>query len=82
MFMEKKTNYQETLNSRIEFGNRVRQLRKAGGMTQDMLAEKIEISPRNLSDIENGKVNPYYSTIYSIAKAIGITMSELLNLEE
>ena len=51
-------------------------------MTQDMLAEKIEISPRNLSDIENGKVNPYYSTIYSIAKAFGITMSELLNLEE
>ena len=82
MFMEKKTNYQETLNSRIEFGNRVRKLRKAGGMTQDMLAEKIEISPRNLSDIENGKVNPYYSTIYSIAKAFGITMSELLNLEE
>ena len=82
MYMEKKTNYQETLNSRIEFGNRVRQLRKAGGLTQDMLAEKIEISPRNLSDIENCKVNPYYSTIYSIAKAFGITMSELLNLEE
>ena len=82
MYMEKKTNYQETLDSRIEFGNRVRQLRKAGGMTQDMLAEKIEISPRNLSDIENGKVNPYYSTNNSIAKAFGITMSELINLEE
>ena len=80
--MEKKLNYEEAMVSRIEFGNRVRKLRKAKGLTQDVLAEKIDISARNLSDIENGKVNPYYSTIYSIAKAFGISMSELLKLEE
>ncbi len=80
--MEKKINYEKSSDSRIKFGNRVRTLRKAKGMTQDMLAEKIDISARNLSDIENGKVNPYYSTIYAIAVAFKISMSELLELEE
>ena len=80
--MEKKLYENEALASREEFGNRIRKMRKEKGMTQDKLSELTDISARNISDIENGKVNSTYSTIYVLAKAFGITMSELLALDE
>ena len=82
LFMEKKLYENEALASREEFGNRIRKMRKEKGITQDKLSELTDISARNISDIENGKVNSTYSTIYVLAKAFGITMSELLDLDE
>ena len=39
-------------------GKALKKLRKQARMTQEFLAEKIEISVRHLSDIENGKADP------------------------
>ena len=36
-------------------GQRIRQLRKARGLTQEELAEMLEIGTPNISYIENGK---------------------------
>jgi DNA-binding XRE family transcriptional regulator len=42
----------------IQQGKALKKLRKQARMTQEFLAEKIEISVRHLSDIENGKSDP------------------------
>lgn len=39
-------------------GQRIRQLRKARGLTQEELAEMLEIGTPNISYIENGKFAP------------------------
>ncbi|GAA4092646.1 helix-turn-helix transcriptional regulator [Mucilaginibacter panaciglaebae] len=63
------------------FGNQVRQLRKQKGYTMQKLAEEAGIDTRQLSYIELGKVNTTISSIYVIAKALNISISELLKLE-
>jgi transcriptional regulator with XRE-family HTH domain len=48
-------------------------------MSQDMLADLTGINRVNLSRIENGKAMPGLKTIADLAKALGITPSELLD---
>lgn len=62
------------------FGNHVRELRKQKGYTMQKLAEEAGIDPRQLSYIELGKVNTTISSIYTIAKALNISISELVKL--
>lgn len=47
----------------IEFGKRLRELRKSRGYTQQILAEKAEINEKHLSRVENGKYFPSYATL-------------------
>ena len=42
------------------------------------LATKAKMSYTYLSNVENGKVDPSLSTLKRIAKALGITVSELI----
>lgn len=38
-----------------EIGKRIRQMRRAKGMTQEQLAEKLNVSPDHLAKVETGK---------------------------
>jgi len=58
-------------------GERIRILRRAKGMNQLDLSFDAKINTSYLSDIERGAVNPSISVLYSIAKALGIGLSEL-----
>lgn len=60
-------------------GERIRDLRMKRRMTQDELAELADISSRNLSDIENGKVDCHLTTLYAISKAFNISLSEMFD---
>lgn len=60
------------------FGERVRVLRKEKGYTMEAFAGLAGIDARQLSNIERGKVNTTISSILVIAKALNISMSELL----
>jgi transcriptional regulator with XRE-family HTH domain len=51
-------------------GGRIREIRKARGLTLDALASKCGIAKPNLSRLENNKVTPTYATINSIAAAL------------
>ncbi len=79
--MEKKIYPKETLSSIIRFGNHIRHLRIVNQLTQDELAERMDVSTRNLSDLENGKINTSYATIYLLAKALNVSLSELFAFE-
>jgi transcriptional regulator with XRE-family HTH domain len=48
-------------------------------MSQQMLADHIDINRVNLSRIENGKTMPSLGTICDLAKALRVTPSELLD---
>jgi transcriptional regulator with XRE-family HTH domain len=52
--------------------------RKKRGVTLDQLALSMDISKGNLSDIENGKRDPRYSTLVAIAKGLHLSTADLL----
>lgn len=64
-------------NLKILFGNRLKQLRKDRNLTQEQLAEKLDISLPNISYIETGKTYPSVETQEKICKVMGINYHEL-----
>ncbi|MDA8428101.1 MAG: helix-turn-helix transcriptional regulator [Geobacteraceae bacterium] len=61
-------------------GDRIRTLRKAAGLSQEILAERAGRHPTFVGDIEMGRVNASLTTLAQIATGLGITLSELLEL--
>ncbi|MGM9970311.1 MAG: helix-turn-helix domain-containing protein [Anaeroplasma sp.] len=80
--MEKNVIKTKEINTPEKFGKRIRSLRKKYNLTQEELAYKINMSARNLSDIENGRVNCHYTTICFLAEAFDISLKELFTEEE
>ena len=63
---------QETLSQRL------RRLRRAKGLSQLQLAEKIGITPSQVSDYELGGRKPSLTTLEWLCKFFEVTASELL----
>jgi transcriptional regulator with XRE-family HTH domain len=63
-------------------GTFIAQLRKEQGYTQTVLAEKLNISNRTISKWENGDGMPDITILPDLAKALGVTVDELLNAEK
>lgn len=61
----------------MEIGNRIRELRKASGMTQERLAEMIGISFQAVSKWENNIALPDISLVPVLAQIFGVTTDEL-----
>ena len=59
------------------FGKRIKELRIKQGLTQEQLAEMIEVGERNLSKIECGNVFVKASTIAKLINALQIEPQEL-----
>ena len=64
------------------FGIRIKYFRLLRGMTQETLSDKIAMSTRYVSDIENGKVNVTLKTIHKIAESLAIEEWELLKFHD
>ena len=64
-----------------KFGKRVKELRKSKGITQEQIAELINIEPPNVSKMENGLHFPQPDKIEKIAKALGVSIQELFDFE-
>jgi transcriptional regulator with XRE-family HTH domain len=60
-------------------GKRVRELRRERGYSQEKLAEHAGIHENHVRRIEGGTANPSYIVLVKIAKALGVTASELLH---
>lgn len=67
------------LNIKKEFGEKIKRMRKKRNLTQEQLAELIDISPRNLSGIEVGANFVKAETLEKILVALNITMEELFS---
>ena len=64
------------------FGRRLTEARKACGITQLSLAEKLNYSDKAVSKWERGESLPDVFTIMKISETLGVTMSYLLGEEE
>lgn len=62
----------------IALGKRISTLRKKKGITLEKLAYEMGISKGNLSDIENGKKDPRFSTLIAISEGLDINIAKLL----
>ena len=65
----------------ISLGRRVRHLRKAKGMTLDDLGAAVGTVASQLSLIENGKREPKLGLLQSLAKALDVSIDQLLGSE-
>jgi len=61
-----------------KLGENLRKIRLAKGMTQGDLCEKIGADVSYISNVENGNKNPTLSTIERIAKALNVSIEELM----
>jgi transcriptional regulator with XRE-family HTH domain len=59
------------------FGDRLKELRRAAGLSQEKLAELAELHRTYISGVERGERNASLTTIARIAKALDISLSEL-----
>jgi transcriptional regulator with XRE-family HTH domain len=57
---------------RRAFGTNVRQHRRAAGMTQEGLGDRVGISIETIGKIERGAAAPSFETVERIATALGI----------
>lgn len=69
----------ETMEAKKLIGLRIKNLRRAEGLSQEELAEKMGISSKYLSSIERGKENPTLDTLIKLANALKIEPSEIFN---
>jgi len=67
-----------TMDVLKQFGNRVRELREKVGISQEELAYKAELHRTYISSIERGAQNISLRNIQKLAKALGVTMKELV----
>lgn len=66
------------IKDKLPIGEKVKYWRKKRNMTQAALAEKLVITPSNISQIENGSRSPTLATMELIAKALEVDLEELV----
>lgn len=62
--------------------NRLEQIRKDFGITQEELAEKLEVSRQTIGSLENGRYNPSILLAFKIAKLFNLRIEEIFIYEE
>ncbi|MBV9357815.1 MAG: helix-turn-helix domain-containing protein, partial [Chloroflexi bacterium] len=61
----------------LSFGERLRDHRRAAGLTQEELAEQAGLSPRSISELERGGAHiPRRDTVALLARALGLVGAE------
>lgn len=63
----------------FEIGKRIRRFRKACGISQEQLAEKIGISTTHMSHIETANTKLSLPVFIAITEALGVQADELLH---
>lgn len=62
-------------------GMRVREVRKKRQLSQEKLAEKVGVDPKQISRIEGGKSAPSLDTLESLARSLQVEMKDLLDFQ-
>jgi transcriptional regulator with XRE-family HTH domain len=62
----------------MSFGEKLRQLRRQRGWSQDELGSKVEIHGRHIGKYENDQVMPNADTLVKIAKVFDVSVDYLL----
>ena len=60
-------------------GARIKELRKRKGLTQEQLAEKVDLATRYVSLIEVGRSSPSLETMENISNALEVDLRDLFD---
>ncbi len=69
-------------NIRKKLGERLRELRKSAGITQEELGEKAELSYKFIGELERGQVNVSLDSIVRITDALEVKIGDLFSKEK
>ena len=61
------------------FGKRLAEIRREKGLTQEQLAELVDVHRTYIGFIEQGKRNPSIGNINKISKVLKVRLSELFH---
>lgn len=62
--------------------NRLEQIRKDNGFTQEELAIKLEVSRQTINSLEKGRYNPSILLAFKISKTFGMLIEDIFIYEE
>jgi transcriptional regulator with XRE-family HTH domain len=66
------------MNESEKLGKNLKRIRTDKGISQGEIGRILGVDKGFVSNIENGKTNPTLATIAKIAKAIGVSVGELM----
>lgn len=61
--------------------NRLEELRKRNGISQEELAAALEVSRQTISSLEKGRYNPSILLAFKIARYFGMSIEEIFLYE-
>ena len=61
-------------------GQKIKQLRKDQDITQDYMAEKLNITRQKYGRIENGQSNITYKTMEDVSKILGVNIKDITSV--
>lgn len=61
-----------------KLGQNLKRIRTKKNISQGDIARELGVSRGFISTIENGKTNPTLATIAKLAKAVGVSVNDLL----
>ena len=62
--------------------NRIAQLRKERRITQEELADAVEVTRQTIISLENGRYNPSILLAFKIARYFGLSIEDIFLYEE
>lgn len=62
----------------VDIGKRIKAARERSGLTRESLAERIEVTPRFIADVERGSVGISVPTLIRICETLNISSDSLL----
>lgn len=62
----------------VKLGKNLKKIRMKKGISQGDIARTLDVSRGYISNIENGKTNPTLATISRLAKAVGVSIDEMM----
>jgi transcriptional regulator with XRE-family HTH domain len=77
--MSEHTRKREVRRELVPFGERLTQLRRAAGISQERLAELAGVERAYVSSAETGRRNATLTTLYKLAAALNVDPGELIS---
>lgn len=65
-------------SEQVKLGRNLKRIRTQKDISQGEIARNLKVGRSFITNIENGKTNPTLATIAKIAKAIGVSVGELM----
>ncbi|MDH5733732.1 MAG: helix-turn-helix transcriptional regulator [Candidatus Bathyarchaeota archaeon] len=61
---------------------RIKELREKHGLTQEVLADKVNVTRQTILFLEKGKYNPSLRLAYKIARVFNVTIEDIFSFED